>query len=72
MQRIKHFVRDEEAQDLIEYTLILAFVALTSAGLFMNAGGSIANIWGNANAALTGVCDDHGDKFFPGTNVCNN
>lgn len=46
MKILKMFVRDEQGQDLIEYTLLLAFVALASAALFINAGGSIANIWG--------------------------
>jgi Flp pilus assembly pilin Flp len=47
------FWRDEQGQDLVEYTLLLAFVALASAGLFMSAGGSIATIWTTTNAKLT-------------------
>ena len=35
------FLIDEEGQDLIEYTLLLAFVALASAAIFIGAGGSI-------------------------------
>jgi Flp pilus assembly pilin Flp len=42
---LKQFWKDDQGQDLIEYTLLLAFVALASAALFINAGGSIANIW---------------------------
>jgi Flp pilus assembly pilin Flp len=38
---------------LKQYTLLLAFVALASAALFINAGGSIANIWGITNNRLT-------------------
>jgi Flp pilus assembly pilin Flp len=38
-----NFLRDEQGQDLIEYTLLLAFVAIASAALFINAGG-ISNI----------------------------
>jgi Flp pilus assembly pilin Flp len=53
---IRKFIREGDAQDLVEYTLILAFVALASAGLFMNAGGSVARIWGSANTALHGTC----------------
>jgi len=48
----KKFVNDEQGQDLIEYTLLLAFVALASAALFTSAGGSINSIWGNANTTL--------------------
>ena len=46
---ILQFVRDEEGQDLVEYTLLLAFVCLASAALFINAGSSIATIWNDAN-----------------------
>lgn len=47
------FVKDEQGQDLIEYTLLMAFIALASAAIFINAGTSISKIWGNANAQLT-------------------
>jgi Flp pilus assembly pilin Flp len=48
----KEFLRDETGQDLIEYSLLLAFVALGSAGLFINAGRSVKGIWGVANTTL--------------------
>ncbi len=44
---------DEQGQDLIEYTLMLAFVALASAALFSTAGTSINTIWSGANAQLS-------------------
>ncbi len=44
---------DEQGQDLIEYTLLLAFVALASAALFISSGGSVATIWGAASTNLT-------------------
>ena len=47
------FLRNEEGQDLIEYTLLLAFVCLASAALFISAGGSIGGIWTQANTQLT-------------------
>ena len=43
---------DDQGQDLIEYTLLMAFVALASAALFMGAGGSVAGIWTNVNSKL--------------------
>lgn len=52
MRFINSFLRDEQGQDLIEYTLLLAFVALASAALFITAGGSINTIWQTANAKL--------------------
>jgi len=50
---ITRFLTDEEGQDLIEYTLLLAFVALASAALFISAGGSINSIWTVANNTLS-------------------
>lgn len=43
---------DEQGQDLIEYTLMLAFVALASAALFSSAGTSINQIWSKTNTQL--------------------
>ena len=45
-------IRDEQGQDLIEYTLLLAFVALASATLFIGSGQSVGNIWGAASTNL--------------------
>ena len=49
---LQKFWNGEEGQDLIEYTLLLAFVALASAGLFISAGGNISGIWTSGNAQL--------------------
>ena len=49
---IANFLKDEQGQDLIEYTLLMAFVALASAALFLGAGSSIAGIWTKSNTAL--------------------
>ena len=48
----KRFFRQEQGQDLIEYTLLIAFVALASAALFLGAGGSITTIWTTTNTHL--------------------
>ena len=53
MTILKQFLRDEQGQDLIEYTLLLAFVALASAALFISAGGSVNTIWSVANSRLS-------------------
>jgi Flp pilus assembly pilin Flp len=45
-------LKDEQGQDLIEYTLLIAFVALASAAVFLGAGGSIQGIWGTTNSQL--------------------
>jgi Flp pilus assembly pilin Flp len=52
MTMVLRFLRDEQGQDLIEYTLLLAFVCLASAALFLSAGGSVAGIWNSANSRL--------------------
>jgi Flp pilus assembly pilin Flp len=49
---VSSFVNDEQGQDLIEYTLLLAFVALASAAVFIGAGQSITGIWTTANTKL--------------------
>jgi len=49
-----NFLREEQGQDLVEYTLLLAFVCLASAAIFIGAGGQLAGIWSVANTKL--VC----------------
>src|SRR5258708_392257 len=39
------FSRDEQGQDLVEYTLLLSFVALASAALAIGGGSSVSGIW---------------------------
>jgi len=51
-QIIFEFAKDEQGQDLIEYTLLLAFVCLGSAALFVNAGRSVSGIWTATNSRL--------------------
>jgi Flp pilus assembly pilin Flp len=46
------FGRDEQGQDLIEYTLLLAFVCLASAAPFISAGNTLAGIWTTTNTIL--------------------
>ena len=53
MKYFRHFLQDEQGQDLIEYTLLLAFIALASAGIFFGTGGSITNLWGTASNSLS-------------------
>ena len=47
-----NFIQDEQGQDLIEYTLLMAFVCLTSAALFIGAGTSVTGIWSTTNSQL--------------------
>ena len=52
MTYLRNFWTDEQGQDLIEYSLLMAFVALASAALFLGAGNSIKGIWSTANSQL--------------------
>jgi len=49
---LNEFIRDEQGQDLIEYTLLLAFVCMGTAALFVSSGGSLSGIWTAANSQL--------------------
>ena len=49
---LNQFLQDQQGQDLIEYTLLLAFVCLATAALFINSGGSLSGIWTTANSKL--------------------
>jgi Flp pilus assembly pilin Flp len=44
--------RDDQGQDLTEYALLIAFVALASVGLYASAGDNAANIWDGAGDRL--------------------
>jgi Flp pilus assembly pilin Flp len=47
------FWKEESGQDLIEYTLLMAFVALASAALFTAAGSNVSKVWSASNSVLT-------------------
>jgi len=53
MKSLFSFLRDEQGQDLIEYTLLMAFIALASAAIFISAGGSVNAIWQNGSTQLS-------------------
>jgi Flp pilus assembly pilin Flp len=52
-QLMNNFLREETGQDLIEYTLLMAFIALASAAIFVNAGASVNSIWQSASKQLS-------------------
>jgi len=52
MNTLRNFFREEEGQDLVEYTLLLAFVALAAAAILMSASNSITTIWQSAQRQL--------------------
>jgi Flp pilus assembly pilin Flp len=50
---LRAFWQEEEGQDLVEYSLLMAFIALAAVALLGSAGGSITNIWTGINSSLT-------------------
>jgi Flp pilus assembly pilin Flp len=57
---IKNFLAEESGQDLIEYTLLMAFIALASAAVFVNAGNSISSIWSTGSSQLSAAATASG------------
>jgi Flp pilus assembly pilin Flp len=53
MSQWKELWRSEDGQDLTEYVLLLAFVALTTAALVTGPMSSVSKIWVNGNSELS-------------------
>ena len=52
MRALYNFWTNDQGQDLIEYTLLLVFVVLATAGLFLGGGASIAGIVSTTNSQI--------------------
>ena len=52
MRTFRNSWNDDQGQDVIEYTLLLAFVAFATAALFVDVGGSISGILSTSNSQL--------------------
>jgi pilus assembly protein Flp/PilA len=50
MTYLKNFINDEEGQDLVEYALLLGFVAMAAAGILVTIGTDITSIFSKAKA----------------------
>lgn len=50
---LRNFWRDDEGQDLIEYTLLLAFVCLVGAALFIPVGNTVGGTWSSTNLVVS-------------------
>ena len=55
MSTVRNFWNDDQDKDLIEYSLLMAFVALASAALVLTVAGGISGIWSVPNSLLTSV-----------------
>ena len=54
MSVIRRFWSAEQAQDIVEYSLLLMVAVLGSAGLMMSSTTSTSAVWTQANSALLG------------------
>lgn len=50
---LKAFWKEEDGQDMVEYSLLLAFIALAAVGLLSGIKGSITSIWTAVNTSMT-------------------
>lgn len=46
------FWKEEEGQDLVEYSLLLAFIALAAVGLLSGTRTTISGLWSTINSTL--------------------
>jgi Flp pilus assembly pilin Flp len=51
-RQMSEFLNDEQGQDLIEYTLLLAFCCLVAAASYIGLSGSMSTIWVFVNSRL--------------------
>ncbi|MBV9033014.1 MAG: Flp family type IVb pilin [Acidobacteriaceae bacterium] len=49
---LKAFWQEEDGQDMVEYALLLAFVALAAVALLGGVSGKVSTIWTNVNTNL--------------------
>lgn len=50
---LKAFWQEEDGQDLVEYSLLLAFIALAAVAILNSVKGSISTLWADISNALT-------------------
>jgi Flp pilus assembly pilin Flp len=52
-QTLKKFWHEEDGQDMVEYSLLLGFIALAGVALMTSAGTSISTIWTSIQGNLS-------------------
>lgn len=50
---VNAFVKEEDGQDLVEYSLLLAFIALAAVTLLTNVKGQLNGLWTTVNTKLS-------------------
>jgi len=52
IELIRKFIRDEEGQDLVEYALLLVFLALAAIAILPTLGSSVNKVFSQSNSSL--------------------
>ena len=52
LQIIRRFLKDEEGQDLVEYALLLVFLALAAISILPTLGSSVNRVFSESNSSL--------------------
>jgi Flp pilus assembly pilin Flp len=52
LELMKRFVKDEEGQDLVEYALLLVFLALAAIAILPTLGSSVNKVFSQSNSSL--------------------
>ncbi len=55
LKHLMNFWREEEGQDLVEYALLLVFIALVVMVMLGGVGSSVNSVFSKANSALGGA-----------------
>ena len=50
---LKAFWCEEDGQDLIEYSLLMAFIALAAVALLQGIQGQVSSLWNSINVAMS-------------------
>jgi Flp pilus assembly pilin Flp len=53
MKRLWQCIKEESGQDMVEYTLLLGFVALIAAGIMITVSPSVSTVWTVTNTDLS-------------------
>ena len=52
LQILQNFLKDEEGQDLVEYALLLVFLALAAIAILPTLGSNVNRVFSQSNSAL--------------------
>ena len=64
---ISRFFFEHEGQDLAEYCLITAFIAVSACAIYFHVAGGVQNIWTSANATLNARSSQTGSSPSTGS-----